>query len=230
MVERDGLFPVITTTLLLKTSIIMSTPRPIFPRIVGSLYLLARWRQLAIMIGGLHDLPRPAHAFSLKLNLHQPIRTYHAGFPLTDTVATRSHRTQGAVAFADMQHPLLALLYRHDPGSPHFYSYPQIWTVNSTPGIGYRFDDIRVVPPTFARLAIHDLVHGRTTYVIRSSCDSSTNWSIGSSSSGTEGTLSTEDTEATPFWMRAGLCQCGWCEPQWFEYGWRCADQSQRQE
>ncbi len=32
------------------------------------------------------------------------------------------------------------------------------------------------------------------------------------------------------FWMRAGLCQCGWCEPQWFEYGWICADHSQRQQ
>ena len=106
--------------------------------------------------------------------------------------------------------------------SPPFCSYPRTWTVNSRPSIGYRYEDIRVVPPTFARLAIHDLVHGRTTYVIRSSCDSSTNWSIGMSSSTTEGTLSTEDTEATLFWMRAGLCRCGRCEPHWFQYGWQC--------
>ena len=106
----------------------------------------------------------------------------------------------------------------------------RMWTLYLIPNGGYRFDEIRIVPPTAARLVMHDMLYGRTTYVIRSSVDPSSNWSIGSSSSSTEGTISTDDTEETPFWMRAGLCQCGYCEPQWFEYGWICADQSQRQE
>ena len=94
--------------------------------------------------------------------------------------------------------------------------------------IGYvgvmRFDEVRIVPLTYERLAVHNLVHGRTAWIIRSTCDSATLWSTGMTSSASIETVTTEATEATRGWIRAELrgCHCGCCEPHWFQYGWEC--------
>ena len=92
--------------------------------------------------------------------------------------------------------------------------------------IGYvgvmRFDEVRIVPLTYERLAVHNLVHGKSCWIIRSSPDPSSIWTTGITDSASIETVATED--ATRGWIRAELrgCHCGCCEPHWFQYGWEC--------
>ena len=92
--------------------------------------------------------------------------------------------------------------------------------------IGYvgvmRFDMVRIVPLTYKHLAVHNLVHGESCWIIRSSADPSSIWTQGIADSASIETVATED--ATRGWIRAELrgCHCGCCEPHWFQYGWEC--------
>ena len=110
--------------------------------------------------------------------------------------------------------------------SPLLAHYPATWTVNSIENIGHigimRFDEVRIVPLTHERLAVHNLVYGRSCWIIRSSATPSSVRTVGITDSASIETVATED--ATRGWIRAELrgCHCGCCEPHWFQYGWEC--------
>ena len=113
------------------------------------------------------------------------------------------------VALADMGTPLQTILLTR-------------WTMDNN-----RYNEVRIVPLTMERLAVHNLVHGRTAWVIRSTDGGSSSlWSTYKTSSVSIETAPAETTEATRGnWVRTGLeefCHCGRCELHWFRYGWEC--------
>ena len=166
----------------------------------------------------LHDLLCLAHNFlsnSISISLFAHVLLSHQLTYSGNTFSwTLPIVVENLVAPTDMDRPLLT-------------NFPATWTLNNMVSIGYRYDEVRIVPLTYERLAIHNLVHGRTAWIIRSTCDPSTLWTTCMTSSASIETMPTETTEATRGnWIRAELrgCHCGCCEPHWFQYGWECGE------
>ena len=72
-----------------------------------------------------------------------------------------------------------------------------------------RFDEVRIVPLTYERLAVHNLVHGKSCWIIRSSHYPSSIRTTGITDSVSIESVVTDD--ATRGWIRAELrdCHCG---------------------